>query len=119
MGPRFFSDKTKEEYKLQRKGKTLVEILGEEGARIRGEKIGKKKKGQHHTKEAKDKISKALIGKTYPPRTEEHKKHLSESSLNRKMSETAKEKMRKAKKGQIPWNKGIKQKDYKNGIKIF
>lgn len=49
--------------------------------------------GKHHTKETKEKMSKASIGK---PKSEEHKENLRKANFGKKLSENAKEKMKKA-----------------------
>jgi len=69
----------------------------EENEKNRQTHLGKPSgmKDKHHNQESKKKISIGLKGKKKPVRTKEHRKHQSESM-----------------KGHIPWNKGIKQKDY-------
>lgn len=60
-----------------------------------------------HTEETKRKISLAKKGQKYPPRSEEHRRKISENNKNRKLSQETKIKISNSKKGQIPWNKGL------------
>lgn len=73
------------------RGKTYLEIYGseeraEEQRRKRHDKqlqVGGFFKGRKHTDESRLKMSEALKGKTYRPRTEDEKKNLSEKALER------------------------------------
>lgn len=114
---------------LTRGGDGIIELSQE--ARDR---IAAKKRGQKHTKETREKMSQAHLGRTF---SEEHRKNLSISGIGKHNflhTDKAKEKIRKeaspggrcsrlgtkhsgeARKknsqshlGQIPWNKGIPQ----------
>lgn len=101
--------------------------IGGRGGSIKGRKL---------SEESRKRISAALIGNTYgsglkgKPKTEEHKRKISEGNkgriisaeqrqiisernkgnkycLGRKLSEESKHKMSEAKKGKTPWNKGL------------
>lgn len=86
------------------------------------EKISKNHKGTlglKYSKETKIKMSKSHKGKIF---TSEHCRNLSDSRKNKKIPSPMKnkkhskesiDKMIKSHLGKIPWNKGIKQKDYK------
>jgi len=63
-------------------------------------------KGKVHSEESKKKTSDAMKGRKKPPRTEEHKRNLSIALKN--PSKETREKISKAGKGRIPWNKGKK-----------
>lgn len=78
-----FSEEYKKKLSVAHKGKKL----SEETRR----KMSESRKGKKHSAEHSAKIALGLTGKKL---TEEHKKNLSESH-----------------KGQIPWNKNLKQKD--------
>lgn len=55
--------------------------------------------GKHHSEEARNKIGDANRGKPKPPRTAEHRQHLSESLKGRVMSDESRKKMSLAKLG--------------------
>lgn len=61
--------------------------------------IGEKSKGRIFSDEARQKISDKLKGKKKPPRTDEHKQHLSEANTGKKLSEETKHKLSKINKG--------------------
>ena len=62
--------------------------------------------GKTQTEEAKKKISRALVGREKPERTEEHKRNISKAKKN--PSKETRRKISEAGKGRIPWNKGLK-----------
>jgi len=82
-------------------------------------------KGKHHSKEHKQKISKALKGRPawwiksgkpdpltyrkYEPLSEEHKKKIGEGNKGKKQSRECKRKIGLANKGRLPWNTGKKR----------
>jgi hypothetical protein len=109
------SDRRKKEYRLQRSGKTLIEILGEEGAKRRGEKIGKALQGINRSSETKEKIRKKLKGRSFEEihgkeKSDQIKQNIGTSlrgKKRRKMSDQARKNMSNAKKGSTPWNKGL------------
>ena len=67
----------------------------------------KGKKCKPRTEEHKRHISEAKKGKKCKPRTEEHRKHISEAHKGKHLSEETKKKISESRKGQSSWNKGI------------
>ena len=65
-------------------------------------------KGRKFTKEHREKLRLAKIGKKLPPFTEEHKRKISESNKGKKLTKKQINKMSKALKGRKAWNKGLK-----------
>jgi len=76
------------------------------------------------SKEVREKMSKAKLGKTRPPITEETRKRMSKAKLGKTYSAESRKRMSEGMKGRIPWNVGksysdeTKQKmsDAKKGI---
>ncbi len=90
--------------------------------------IAEKNRGQKRSKEQKEKLSKAHLGKSNGPQSEETKRKISESrkgikpsiehieklkkiNTGKKLSDETKEKMSESRKNNIPWNKGLKSKN--------
>jgi group I intron endonuclease len=70
-----------------------------------------KNKLYKHSKETKNKIRQAHLGKSKPLLSEEHKLKISQGNLGKKRPERSSEWKRKqseSQKGKIPWNKGLK-----------
>ena len=61
-----WTDEQKENLSKKKKGKTLVEMVGEEKAKKTKEKMSKSQKGRKHPEEVKEKIRQANIGENNP-----------------------------------------------------
>lgn len=61
-----WTDEQKENLSKKKKGKTLVEMVGEEKAKKAKEKMSKSQKGRKHPEEVKEKIRQANIGENNP-----------------------------------------------------
>ena len=61
-----WTDEQKENLSKKKKGKTLVESVGEEKAKKAKEKMSKSQKGRKHPEEVKEKIRQANIGENNP-----------------------------------------------------
>lgn len=92
------SELGKKFYNLKKNTFERAWYLDEDKKLTVGEKIGKANsislKGKKHSKETKQKMSKAQKGKLKGPQSEEHKKKLSEIRKNRKLSEDHKNKIK-------------------------
>ena len=70
------------------------------------------RKGCKVSQETKNKISEYQKNRKRKPLSQETKDKISAGNKNKKLSEQQKELVSRRFKGQTPWNKGIKQKDY-------
>lgn len=61
-----WTDEQKENLSKKKKGKTLVEMVGEEKAKKTKEKMSKSQKGRKHPEEVKEKIRQVNIGENNP-----------------------------------------------------
>lgn len=92
------SELGKKFYNLRKNTFERAWYLNEDRKLTVGEKIGKansiSQRGKKHSKETKQKMSKAQKGKIKGPQSEDHKKKLSEIRKNRKLSEEHKSKIK-------------------------
>ena len=71
-------------------------------------------KGKPCSEQQKNKISNKLKGRNISIMSEDGRKRVSASKKGMPRSDETKKKISDTLKGNIPWNKGIKQKNYKN-----